>query len=327
MANSQNSRDLIKGALALVGELTDGTSQYHSLAESFLNDVYLSILSGSNEFDEDVGEPWVWARNSTPRTISLQPAFEDGSVSLAQGSASGTFSSAPSSALGSFAKRWLKVNDRPTYYQIKTHTAGATSFILDKAYIEDTGSALSFKAIPLAFDLGSGILRLVEPCRIYADQRGYYSDPSENGKVYGCALNELRRQYPIQTMQPGVPNRFATQRRNDDEWWVEFNTYVTTETKLDFDCIEIPAGLIDSEDSIPLIPREFRSVLKYGTAHFLAIKKEEEEKAQYLFNLTRAKLKAMKKNENKETTVSGKDKGKLHPRQEELKGNRLLGYY
>lgn len=327
MANSQNSRDLIKGALALVGEITDGSSQYHTLAESFLNDVYLGILSGSNEFDEDVGEPWVWARNDVPRSFSLYPAFESGTVSLTNNLTTGTFSSAPAASLGSFEKRWLKVNDRPTYYQIVTHVAGASAFVLDKAYIEDTGAALSFKAIPLSYNLGANILRLVEPFRIYGQNRTFYSDPQENGKVYGVALNELRKSYPIQLMQVGVPNRFATQRRSDDEWWVEFNTYPDQETKIDFDCIEIPEGLIDSETSIPLIPREFRAILKYGAAHFLSIKKEEEEKAQYLFNLTKAKLRAMKKNENKETTVSGKDKGKMFPRQEQMKGNRLLGYY
>lgn len=326
MAKSQNSRDLIKGALALVGEVTDGTSRYHGLAEEFLNDVYLAILSGSNEFEEDVGEPWAWARNSTPRTFSLQPAYETGTVSLTNNLTTGTFSSAPSSGLGSFEKRWLKVNDRGTYYQIVSHTAGATAFTLDKAYIEATGSALSFKAIPLVYNLGANILRLVEPFRVYVQNKAFYSDPQENGKIYGIGLNELRKNYPIQLMQVGVPQKFATHRRNEDEWWVEFDTFVDTETKVDFDCVEIPAGLIDSEDSVPMVPREFRNILKFGTAHFLAIQKEEAEKAQYLFNLTKAKIRAMKKAETKTTTVSGKDKGKLQPRQEQIKGNRLLGY-
>lgn len=325
MANSQNSRDLIKGALSLVGEVGDGSSEYHALAESFLNDVYLAVLSGGNEFDPDVGEPWIWARNTTPRNILLRPVYETGSVSLTNGSSSGTFTSTPASSLGSFKYRWLKMNDRSSYYLITAHTAGSANFTIDREYIEATGT-LSFKAIPLLYNLGSGILRLVEPMRIYGNSRGFYSNPEENGKIYGISLNEFRRQFPIQLINAGVPNRFASQRRNDDEWWVELNCYVDELTKVDFDCIEIPAGLYDSEDSIPLLPREFRSILKYGTAHFLAMKKEEEEKAKYFFDVTRAKLQAMKKNDQKETTVSGKDKGKLQPRQEELRGNRLLGY-
>lgn len=327
MANSQNSRDLIKGALALVGELTDGTSQYQALAETFLNEVYLAVLSGGSEFEIDVGEPWIWARNPVPKSLILQPVYENGTVSLVQGNTLGTFSVPPSSSLGSFENRYIKINDRTSYYLITAHTAGASSFTLERSYIEATGATLAFQAIPVHYNLGSGILRLVEPLRVYGNTRGNAYCATDSGKIFGIGLNKLREEFPIQFIREGVPNRFASQRRNEDEWWIEVNAFPDEPTKVDFDVIEIPTALFDSEESIPIIPREYRNVLKYGTSHFLAVKKEQFEKAQYFFGLTQGKLKAMLKNDNRETTSTGRDKGRLIARQDEVNGRRLRGYY
>lgn len=329
MANSQNSADLLRDALGLVGELPDGSSDYTALALKFLNDAYLAVLAGSNEFQLDIGEPWVFARNSTPKSFVLLPAYSDGTVSLTNASAAGTFSSAPSASLGSFANRYIKVNDRASYYQITEHVAGASAFTLDRAYLEATGGTLAFTAIPLIYNLGSGILRLVEPFRVFGNTRGVSGMADDDGRIYGIPLNNLREQWPLQYIRSGMPNRFATYRRDDNSWYVMVNAYPDEPTKVDFDCIDIPAGLTDSDSSVPLIPREFRKVLSYGAAYFLSIKKEaSDEKKQELLALTQAKLKAMMKAEMKETTVAGKDKGRLFPRQEELRnGGRLRGYY
>lgn len=326
MANSQNSADLLRGALALVGELPDGTSQYQSLALKYLNHAYLAVLSGSNEFQVDIGEPWIWARSS--KTLVLYPTYVDGTVSLTNGLATGTFSVAPSSSLGSFVNRYLKVSDRASYYLITAHTAGSANFTLERTYLEDTSATLAFAAIPLIYDLGSRILRLVEPFRVFGTTRGVQNDATDDGKIYGTPLNVLREKYPLQYIRPGIPNRFASMRRDDDQWLVMMNACPTEITKVDLDCIEIPPGLTDSDSSIPLMPREYRSVLEFGAAYFLALKKEDAEKSAEILALTQAKLKAMIKNDMKETTVAGKDRGRLFPRQEELRSSRrLIGYY
>lgn len=328
MANSASSSDLLKGALEDAGELSNGNSKYHEYALEKLNESYLAVLAGSNEFNVDCGEPWSWARNTTPKTLVLQPQYTTGTVGLTNGSAAGTFSSAPSSSLGSFKNHYIKISDRSSYYQIIAHTAGATSFTLDRAYIEATGATLAFETFPISYNLGSKILRLVEPFRVYGEWSTNLIDDADDsrGKIFGVELNRFRLDWPITRVKAGVPNRFATSRRSDQEWWVEVNGFPASATKVDIDYIEIPVGLTQSDTEYPIIPREFRKVLRYMTAHFVAIKKENADMAKYFFDLSSQTLKAMVKAELKNTTHTGKNKGRLIARQEQL-NTRRTGYY
>lgn len=329
MANAANTQDLLKGALRDVGELTDGNTDKQELALARMNDVYLSVLSGASEFNVDCGEPWTWCRNPTPRSIILRPIYETGTVAINNASTSGTFSSAPSSSLGSFAGRYLKVVDRPTVYLITAHVAGATGFTIDQAYLEATVTASAFKAIPTRYDLGSGILRLVEAMRVYSDQvlDSTYSEGDRTGKIYGIGLSVLREKFPIQTILQGTPTNFATSKRSDTEWVVEMSHVVSPDpVKVDFDYIPFPEGLLDSTESIPVIPREFRKVLRYGTAHYLAADKGATEQSKYFYLMTQNTLKAMVRAENRNTTLSGKNKGVMLPRQEQLTKFPRRGY-
>lgn len=323
MPDAKNTADLIKGALKRAGEVANGDSQYHSLALRYLNNAHLAVLAGSDEFNIDLGDPWSWARNQTPRSIVLLPAYETGTVSLVQGSDAGTFSSAPAV---SQLNRFLKVTDRAAYYKITAHTAGETSFTLERAYIEETGTALAFISIPLIYDLGTGILRLVEKFRGYGDTTTGEVKTDEDGKISGMPLNAFRDQFPLQACEEGFPTRFATLRRDDSQWLVQFNRYPTSSTKVDFDCIEIPDALIDADDSFPVLPPEHRIALEFITAHWLSIDKDNDKKADYYLKLAQAKLAAMVKAERKQDTHTGTNKGRLLPRQEELGPSRRDPY-
>ena len=323
MGNAYSTSDLLKGALQFAGENTDGSSSYHSLALKYMNHVYLAVLEGSNEWGLDLSEPWSWARCENPLTLILKPVYDTGTVTMVNGATSGHSFSA--SVAQSQAGRWLKVNDRATFYRIATHTAGATAFTTDGVYVEESGSGLSYKSIPIVYDLGAGILRLVEPMRHYETDGTSLSNVStqDSGKILGLELNKFRQEFPLWDIQEGVPTRFATKRKNDDSWSVEFNRYPAAEMKVDVDVIDIPEGLIDSTDSIPLIPRGFRALLESGAAHFLCIDKEDGEKATYYFNLTKMKIAAMQKANRKELTHAGSGKGQLFPRQDQMGYRRL----
>lgn len=152
MAQFRTTADLVDSILRRAGELTDGTSSFESQALDYLNQVHHSIINGGNEFDVDVDEAWTWAKAKHPIILELQPALETGTVSLTQGSESGSFSSAPAaSQQGNF----LKIDNRDEYFKIAQHTAGATAFELDAAYTGDTGATLTFKSIQLDYDLVS----------------------------------------------------------------------------------------------------------------------------------------------------------------------------
>lgn len=319
MANGADTQSLLKRALEDCGELGNGRSSYHEYAIEVINEVYLGTLAGSNIFGLEAGDAWSWARNAIPRSFTLQPNYNTGTVSLTNGSTSGTFGTAPSSSMGSFKGRTLVINDRPSAYVITAHVAGATAFTIDQSYVEATGATLSFNCLPLRYNLGSKILRLAEPMRFYGDFSSDSLDEDDRGLIHCIDLNELRRKWPLHRVTQSMPNRFATQRRNDSEWWIEVNGYPDTATKVDFDCVDIPAeGLIDTETSIPLIPREHNPVLHFGTSHFIAIKKKEPEMAKYFYDMAQTAWKAMEKSERRNVNVGGKNKGRMLARQEQL---------
>lgn len=328
MANLSSTSDILKRCLEDAGETNDGNSRYHELALECLNEAYLCLLSGASEFNLDVGDAWSWARSTTPRSITLKPAYETGTVALTNGSTSGTFGTTPSASLGSFKYRWLKLDDQPSYYLITAHTAGSASFTLDSAVLEASAS-YNFKAIQTRYDLGSKILRLAEPMRVYSDLsvNRIAAGADDRGKIYGIGLGEFRKKYPLHQLIRGTPDRYATYRRNDDEWWIEVNGYPAENVKVDFDWIEIPAGLTDDDTEIPLCPREFRKALRYMTSHFLCVKKENDKLTQYFFAMAERSLKALQKAENRNITVASRNKGVMLARQEELTDKPLEGYY
>lgn len=326
MANSYSTPDLLRGALAKCGEPTTGTSPYHAAVLRNLNRTYEALLSGSNEFNVELGQAWEWARETNPRVLVLKPAQEAGTVSLVNGSVAGTFSGAVAI---SQAGRWLKIADRPTFYRILTHVAGATAFTLDSEYLEATGTALTYKALPVQYDLGEDILRLVEPIRIY-DQE-YAADSREEGNIFGVDLNVFRGQFPLRSILAGVPTRFTTVRSSETSWLIEMNAYLPSThdpVKCDVDVIAIQPGLVDSEDSIPLVPRQHRIALEYGAAFLTWAndKKNDEEAGKYL-KMTQNAMQAMIEEQSKRRDHVGVNVGAIIPRPD-LVGRQLPpGYY
>lgn len=317
MSDAYHTQDLLKKALKGAGEVSTGTSQYHELALSYMNTFYEAMLGGANEFEVDFGLPWSWARNQTPKSIVLLTANESGTVGVTQGSAAATFSVAPAISM---ANRYLKISNVSNYYLITAHTAGDTAFTLETSYIDSTNSSAAFMAIPIVYDLGANILRLVEPLRAYGNFSttavGIKSD--DNGKVFGMDLNRFRQEWPLHEVTQGIPTRFATRRRSEVQWLIEVNRYPSESTKVDLDFIGIPDKLIDSDTSVPIVPYEQRMVLAYATSHHISMSKKNLETAKYYYDLTKAKLMALTKAEKRQETHTGGRKGELIPRQEQL---------
>ena len=294
MASGASTSDIVKGALQRAGEVTNGNSTYHQLVLKYINQVYLSILSGSNEFDIDAGIAWSWAKAEDAKSIILEIVQDTGTVSLTNGSTSGTFSSAPTLSM---VDRYLKINDRPEFFKILAHTAAATAFTIDVNYSDDTGSALDFKAIPIIYDLGSNVLRLVEPAREYRTQA--QGGSGDDGKIRGMDITAMRTSFPLKHI-------------------VQFNSYPDKQTKVDFDFIPYPTDLFDSLDSIPVIPRDHREVLELGASYYILDDKGDKDGAQNKFALTQRKIKAMVEDDTKQRDKIGDGFGELTPRQDQV---------
>ncbi len=295
MASGASTSDIIKGALSRAGEVTNGNSQYHQAALKYISQFYLSLLSGSNEFDVDAGIAWSWAKAENPLSIIIKPFIEDGTVSMTNGSTTGTFSSAPSISV---ANSYLKVEGRPEFFKILTHTAGVTTFTIDVEYTDDTGSGLSYKAIPIIYDLGSEVLRLVEPGRQYKTQAVDWL--GGDGKIRGMDITAMRVSFPLKNIIQSIPSYFSVIYESDSKYMIQFNSYVDKQTKVDFDYIPYPTDLTDSLDSVPVVPRDHREVLEFAGAYFILQDKNDNEGMQRYFALTQRKIQAIVKDDTKQ---------------------------
>lgn len=240
MGNFVHTHDLKKNALSRAGELDDGNSPYDATAVKYLNQIYQAIIAGGNEFDVELGEPWIWAKERHPGILILNIPYETGTVSLTNGSASGTFSSAPAA---SQAGKFMKITGRPEYFRIASHTAASTSFTLDANYTDTTGSGLSYKAYSLEYSLASGIERLIGPMRVY---RGQDFNLIESGLIHGVDLQALNAEYPMRELATGTPTMFSQVHRDHEGLiHLRMNKSVDTQTKVEYDHISIQGDLVD----------------------------------------------------------------------------------
>lgn len=155
MSNYRNTNDLKKDVLYKCGELTDGTSSYDANASIYLNNLHRSILSGGNEFEVDLSEPWAWAISKRPIVFTLLPPINSGSCTATLGSTAVVFSVAPIDAFGNSisVKGWhLKLDNLDEYYIIQAHDAGSTNAAIDVPYTTTTIST-TFNLYKFDYDL------------------------------------------------------------------------------------------------------------------------------------------------------------------------------
>jgi len=121
----------------------------------------------------------------------------------------------------------------------------------------------------------------------------------------------------LKDLEATVPTRFYTGYDSSSNLYAEFNAYADDERiRVELDYIPLPTELIDSDTSIPLIPREHRPVLEYGAAYYIMVDKEDQKAATY-FSATKAKMMAMREDLRRQQTNYSKNKGRLVPRLED----------
>lgn len=155
----KTTADLVSSVLRRCGENQDSSSPYYQQAIDYLDQIHNTVITGGSEFNLDVDEPWVWARARRPLVLEIQPYYSAGSVSLTQGSVSGTFSSAPTLSL---EKYFIKLDSGPEVYRIVSHAANSTSFSLDAAFPQTSTAGATFKAYLLDYDLVNGYI-VIDP--------------------------------------------------------------------------------------------------------------------------------------------------------------------
>lgn len=304
MANYLTTPDLLKDALKRVGELTDGSSEFHARALEYLNKWQLAVLAGSCDLDIEIGEPWLWAKSPAPGILILKAPLSTGKVTLTNGSNAGAFTVAPST---SQAGAWLQVAGSTVCFQVIAHVAGTTLFSLDAPFTGPSGSA-SFRCHGFDFtipvDPSQKLLRLIGPMR--------HSRSSANS-IAMVDFSTFATQYPMGTLTRAIPDAFTVVAEHDGQITLRFNAVPDSDVRIEFDWIPVPADLLDDPTSIPVLPRAHRVALSYGAAYSLALDKNDSRKDD-LGALTKAALQAMVKANRRERIHSARNMGRLTPR-------------
>lgn len=311
----RTTADLLEDALRKSGEKTDGTSDYLASGLQYMNALYQAILAGGNEFDVDLGDPWPWAKAKYPGILTIGLPYNTGTVSLTQGSTSGSFSAAPvTSQVGNYLQIQNGVFE---FYRITAHIAGATALTLDGPFNYPTalGTAAPFNSIQLDYDLNPGlkIIRQIGPMKVYQTQT---TDSDNEGKITGMNLREFEKKWPLYRITYGIPTEYAVLAVTDGIPTVRFNKFIANipnglgyPARVEYDFIPQQTDLTNDSSSIPVIPDEFKSCLSLGVAYYICLDKEDAKAATFE-KLTREKLRAMSNASRREFMQISKNRGR-----------------
>lgn len=314
--------DLISQGLQFAGELTDaaGTdnvSEYRTKALNYLNRIYQAILSGGNEFDVEMAEPFSWALAPQPGIFQVKPAINV-TATIAQGATSGSFATAPQNSYSqnvSVAGSYIRFNNFSDVYRVVTHTSGSTTFTIDFAYIQSSQTSTLATCYFLDYALSTGVLRLVSPMRLYQIQSKVY-----DGEIVGSNMSAMRREFPIAFLQTRYPDRFSIkyQDTSTNTITVQINTNPLDFARVEYDYVPFPTALVDDGASTPAIPAQHRIVLCYAVAYYLCVDKNDNRAQNYLAQ-TQAGLISIVKAEKKQRVDTNRERGRLIARQDLLK--------
>lgn len=317
--NLDSAQDILNVAMRFAGEITDAppaqtASEYRSVALVYLNRIYLAILSGGNEFNVEMAEPFSWALSQTPGTLVIQPAVQT-TASINQGATVGSFATAPMDQWGntiSVQGCYFRVDNWADTYLITSHIAGQTAFTIDLGYLEPSQASVPAWCYFLTYTLAQNMLRLTAPMRIFQ-----VTVQQRDCEIKGSDISAMRREFPISFLQTRYPDRFAIVGQNTvtNEFTVQINTNPPDTARVEYDYVPFPANLTDSTSSIPIVPNQHRMVMAYAVAYYICNDKNDN-RAQGFFAQTQQGLISMVKAAKKQRADTNWDRARVTPRQD-----------
>lgn len=324
MANYYSTRDLKKAVLRNAGELDDGNSPYDAIATTYLNKFYLGAHAGASVFDIDCGDAWAWAKADNDGILILVPPYKDGFVNVTKGSDIVTFTVPPTESVLNWK---FRAENDSAFYNILVSDTPFNEFKIDSPYLGETGQK-AFKIIKTDYELipdgETKIMRLTDGFRVqnynevyqYADWNGKITEVSQNNLFenpinnygYNCRPGqcaEIKYRNGVKTYRfDGVPDQ--------------------NPIRLNYTYIPIPNDLVDADDNIPNIPREFRDFLEAAASYKLLLDKDDNRADSYAV-MAKATLMSLVRASRHEKKMTGSRYGQSSSRPE---GTRFpLGFW
>lgn len=325
MSNLATAQDIVSQALRFAGEITDPlplvtASEYRPKALEYVNRIYLGLVSGGNEFDVEMAEPFPWAINPQPGIFSITPGLEL-TASLAQGSTAGTLSAVPVDEYGNNISIQgcliMFPGTSSDGYRVLQHTIGTTSFTTDFNYLQPSQTLGQMNVYFLDYVLGPGILRLTTPFRLYQAQA-----INTRGEILGSDTASMRREYPLSQLQTRYPDRMAIKSQDTlGNITIQINSSPPDYARVEYDFVPVPTLLTDDASNQPLVPLQHRMTLAYGAAHYLLTDKNDSRMDKY-YKLTQDAMSSMVKACFKQRVDTNRERGRLVPRQDLMNNRR-----
>lgn len=314
MANYRSTRDLKMAVLQNAGEPTDGSSHFDALAVTYLNKFYLGSHAGSSVFNIDCNGAWTWAKADFDGSLIIYPPYKDGMIQVVNGQDWGTFTIPPDPSTDIVGMLLVAQSDNESYRIIRAE-AGNSIVYFDSPYISNTEEK-SFSLIKDQYDLRPNgeqkILRLVDGFSVQSVSRNY-GIAAYNGKINLVDERKLNEYLGFRYPKCGWPTMAAEIKDRDGLKTIRFSHYVSHPTKVTYPYIPIPNDLVDSDEDIPRLPREFRDFLEAAATYKLLTDKDDSRASDYAA-MANATLKSLVKAENVERQFTSSRRGELIPR-------------
>lgn len=202
-----------------------------------------------------------FAKSATPKVLTLLPAVTNVTVAIDRNSNAITFSVAPDGS-NSIAGWFVRVQSEDELYQVFSHTAGATTAVLDGVYVGPANVTVATSDIvKLQYTVGSSdILRLVSPLQAFN---------GEDDRISLVDKDELYDQFPPRSVGEAFPELCAIIKEATGTYTIQFSSYPDDYKRLELDYIPVPTELNATSNVNPIIPLEYRVILAHYAAYSL----------------------------------------------------------
>lgn len=213
-----------------------------------------------------------FARSQNPYVLTLIPSITTANVTATRNSNAVTFGADPNAGV-TVQNYFIRIGGANEVYRIASHSAASTSATLDGAFVGAANVAAgTCEIFKLQYQVGSNdILQLISPIRCYGTE----------DEITLTDKDEMLDRSPLKNAHAKLPEYAAIVKENTGNVTIQLESYPQDLTRIEIDYIPIPTTL-DTTSSDPTLPKQYRKVLAYLSAHYMAFRNGDNRAAAFL---------------------------------------------
>lgn len=229
----------IRSQVGSIVNLDESANDLTTIYNRWINETYKRVASSAN---------WPWLL--THDIVQTVTDITTGTVAITNGTTALEFSSAPTPSVATDFR--IQISGSNNWYDIDSHTAGATSATLSDNFLGDTVAAATYIVRRFWYSLSSTVDRIVTVTEATENTPLEYIDP-----------RELKKLFPnVET--DGIPFRYTIEGRDSsDNWRTRFYPTPDKAINVDFWFYKEITELSANTDK-PIFPTKWHEILLWG---------------------------------------------------------------